>query len=86
MTDATSNAPQVRAHKPPRTEFMVYFAIIFLATLPLACLTWALAALKSGGLPDRGPVARAWRPARSWSAKSTWATAWTCASTSRGTS
>ncbi len=65
MTDATTQPPsQTRSHKPPRTEFMVYFAIIFAATLPLACLTWALAAIKSGSLTDKGPVARAWSQAR----------------------
>ena len=65
MTDVTNDAPAAaRSHKPPRTEFMVYFAIIFVATLPLACLTWALAAIKSGSLTDKGPVARAWTQAR----------------------
>ncbi len=60
LTDTVERA----AHKPPRTEFYVYFAIIFAATLPLAFLTWALAALKSRSLTDRGPVARAWSQAR----------------------
>ena len=66
MTDQTSQAPLAapRSHRPPRAEFYVYFAIIFLATLPLACLTWALHALKSGSLTDKGPVARAWSQAR----------------------
>ncbi|MBC6407557.1 MAG: protein pufQ [Rhodobacteraceae bacterium] len=64
MTDATTDAPMVRSHKPPKTEFMVYFAIIFVATLPLACLTWALAAIKSRSLTDKAPVARAWSQAR----------------------
>lgn len=64
MTDATSHAPETRSHKPPKTEFMVYFAIIFVATLPLAFFTWALAALRSGSLTDKGPVARAWSQAR----------------------
>ena len=65
MTDMTTQTPaQTRSHKPPRTEFMVYFAIIFVATLPLACLTWALAAIKSGSLTEKGPVARAWSQAR----------------------
>ncbi|TNF60454.1 MAG: protein pufQ [Rhodobacteraceae bacterium] len=65
MTDITNHVvTETRSHKPPRTEFMVYFAIIFVATLPLACLTWALAALKSGSLTDKGPVARAWSQAR----------------------
>ncbi|QBF34165.1 cytochrome PufQ [Thalassococcus sp. S3] len=65
MTDMTSNTPvEARSHKPPKTEFMVYFAIIFVATLPLATLTWALAAIKSGSFTEKGPVARAWSQAR----------------------
>jgi hypothetical protein len=63
MTDYTSNAPVTR-HKPPRTEFAIYFAIIFAATLPLAFLTWALAAIRSGSMTDRGPIKRAWSQAR----------------------
>ena len=67
MTDMTSNlateaAPKKRA--AIKTEFMVYFAIIFVATLPLACLTWALAAFKSRSFTDKGPMARAWTQAR----------------------
>jgi hypothetical protein len=69
MTDMTSNVAQDvhhSAHKKRtnKTEFMVYFAVIFLATLPLACLTWALAAFKSRSLTDKGPMARAWSQAR----------------------
>ncbi len=67
MTDLTTDAPVVSTQakrKGERTEFMVYFAIIFIATLPLATLTWALAALKSRSLTDKGPVARAWSQAR----------------------
>lgn len=66
MTDQTSDMPvaAARTRRPPRGEFYVYFGIVFLATLPLACLTWALSALKAGRLPERGPVARAWTQAR----------------------
>ena len=63
MTDMTSNTPVTR-HKPPRTEFMIYFAIIFAATLPLAFLTWALAAIRTGGMTEKGPIKRAWSQAR----------------------
>lgn len=60
MTDMTSNmateAP-ARKRNGEKTEFMVYFAIIFVATLPLACLTWALAAIKSRSFADKGPMA-----------------------------
>jgi hypothetical protein len=69
MTDQTTNAMLTETvertgSKRPTTEFYVYFAIIFAATLPLATLTWALAALKSRSLTDKGPVARAWSQAR----------------------
>jgi hypothetical protein len=63
MTDFTSDHPVAR-HKTPKSDFMVYFAIIFLATLPLATLTWALAAIRTGSLTDKGPVKRAWSQAR----------------------
>ena len=64
MSDQTSDAPIARPARTSRTEFRVYFAVIFLATLPLAALTWALALLKGGRLPERGPIARAWSQAR----------------------
>ncbi len=63
MSDMTSNSPVPARTKPPKTEFMIYFGIIFLATLPLATLTWALAAIKSGSLTDKGPIKRAWSQA-----------------------
>ena len=59
-----SNQVDPRAHRPPRVEFMIYFSVIFLATLPLASLTWLLAAIKSSGVPAKGPIARAWTQAR----------------------
>jgi hypothetical protein len=64
MTDYTSNAPVERAHKAPRTEFYVYFAIIFVAALPLAALAWALGAARRRSFAGKGPVARAWSQAR----------------------
>ncbi len=68
MSDLTTDLTQVESapsrKRGARTEFMVYFAIIFVATLPLACLTWALQAIRSGSLTDKGPVARAWSQAR----------------------
>ena len=65
MTDQTSQMPIApRARRTPKAEFTVYFTIIILATLPLAFLTWALHALKSGRLPEKGPLARAWSQAR----------------------
>ncbi|MCX7646313.1 MAG: cytochrome PufQ [Rhodobacteraceae bacterium] len=63
MADQTTDLPIART-KPPRAEFYTYFGLIFLATLPLAALTWALAAARQGRLPEKGPVARAWSQAR----------------------
>ena len=67
MTDQATDLPLFRPSRrsgPPRAEFAAYFAIIFLATLPLALLTWALTAARQLRMPDRGPVARAWSQAR----------------------
>lgn len=64
MEDEAAQAPQHHARRKGRTEFMVYFTIIFLATLPLATLTWAIHAIKSRSFTDKGPMARAWTQAR----------------------
>ncbi|WP_300038484.1 cytochrome PufQ [uncultured Roseobacter sp.] len=72
MSDMTSdmidtgadNAPQAPSRKAVKAEFMVYFAIIFVATLPLATLTWALQAIRTRSFTDKGPMARAWTQAR----------------------
>jgi hypothetical protein len=64
MTDMTSHTPVARSHKPPRAEFNVYFALIFVFALPLALIAWTLAALRGGGLTEKGPLARAWSQAR----------------------
>ena len=65
MTDFTTDAPVVRAHHaPPKREYYAYFGLIFLATLPLAILTWMLTALRRMELPEKGPIARAWTQAR----------------------
>ena len=73
MSDMTSDmmdtvdiaeAPREARRKTEKTEFMVYFAIIFIATLPLATLTWMLSAIRSRSFTDKGPMARAWSQAR----------------------
>ena len=63
MADQTTDLPIART-KPPKAEFYTYFALIFAATLPLAALTWLLAAARQGRLPEKGPLARAWSQAR----------------------
>jgi len=69
MTDFAASdingAATTRARHPaPRTEYYIYFGIIFLATLPLACLTWLLTAARRMEIPAKGPLARAWTQAR----------------------
>nr|WP_240758126.1 cytochrome PufQ [Palleronia sediminis] len=64
MTNSAAMAPAERSRSSLKTEFAIYFAIIFTATVPLACMTWALTLIRSGRLPERGPVARAWSQAR----------------------
>ena len=64
MADISSNTPITSRSKPPRAEFTFYFAIIFLAALPLAVIAWALAALRGGEMTNKGPLARAWSQAR----------------------
>ncbi|MBL3570629.1 protein pufQ [Rhodovulum sp. BSW8] len=64
MTDQTSDVHLVRAHRPPKAEFMVYFAIIFIAALPLAFIASFLAMVRQGDLKTKGPIARAWSQAR----------------------
>lgn len=63
MSDMTTNNHVHARAKPQKTEFMIYFAIIFLATLPLATITWAIGAIRSGSLTDKGPIKRAYRQA-----------------------
>ena len=69
MTDATNDIPAEGTvsrikRTAPRREYYAYFAIIFIAALPLSFLTWALAAGRQLSLPEKGPIARAWSQAR----------------------
>lgn len=72
MTDMTTEltkddaleAPRHETRRNIKAEFMVYFAIIFVATIPLAMLTWAMQAIKTRSWTDKGPFARAWTQAR----------------------
>ena len=65
MTDFTSDSPVARTHHaPPKREYYAYFTLIFLATLPLALLTWMLTAARRMEVPEKGPIARAWTQAR----------------------
>ncbi|MFK7743785.1 MAG: cytochrome PufQ [Roseobacter sp.] len=64
IEDEATDAPHTPVKRKGQTEFMFYFAIIFVATLPLATLTWAMQAIKTRSFTDKGPMARAWTQAR----------------------
>lgn len=65
MTDFTTDTPIARTRTaPPKREYYVYFTLIFVATLPLAFLTWVLSAARQMALPEKGPIAKAWTQAR----------------------
>lgn len=69
MTDVTAmNIPrtddqQVRRARE-RREYTAYFALIFLAALPLALLAWTLSALRHFRLPEVNPITSALSQAR----------------------
>ncbi len=62
--DPISTTREIVRRSPPRREYNAYFAIIFVAAIPLAILTWALSAARRLELPEKGPLARAWSQAR----------------------
>jgi len=68
MTDITDfiarNDSERTVPAPPRREYVAYFALIFLATLPLCVVTWTLTALRRFRLPEKDPVSKAWSQAR----------------------
>jgi PufQ cytochrome subunit. len=68
MTDFTSDTPVPAQGRhrvaAERREYIAYFALIFMATLPLALLTWALTAARHFRLPEKDPISRAWTQAR----------------------
>ncbi|MEM7470411.1 MAG: cytochrome PufQ [Pseudomonadota bacterium] len=66
MTDFTHETParSRRTSSVPKREYYAYFALIFVATLPLSILTWGLSAARRMELPERGPVKSAWSQAQ----------------------
>jgi hypothetical protein len=60
MSDHTAGGPVPQA-RTPRVEFRVYCTMIFLVALPFVALAWVAVALRYMGLPEEGPLDRAWR-------------------------
>jgi hypothetical protein len=68
MTDHTAMGPMAGngrvPARVPRMEFRLYFALIFALALPVGLVTWTVALVRHGHLPQLGPVARAWCDAK----------------------
>ena len=67
MTDITQHDTQdtgSRIRKAPKAEFTTYFAVIFIAALPLSCFTWLLGVARTGSLNRKNPIQSAWSQAR----------------------
>lgn len=64
MTDYTANGiPQART-KTPSIEYRIYFAIIFVLSLPWAFVSWALGlARPDADAAEKGFIGRAWHQA-----------------------
>jgi len=66
MSDMTTDghiAPSRARTAPNKREYYVYFAVIFVATLPLSILTWTLSTARRLELPEKGPIKSAWSQA-----------------------
>ena len=63
MSDQTAGGHDTHAHRTPKAEFYVYFALIFVVAIPLAVVAWVWSAMRDQRLPVHGPLARAWREA-----------------------
>ncbi len=64
MSDFTNNDIETRSNSnAAKREYGAYFAIIFLACLPLALFTWILFAARNFRLPEKDPVQAAWSQA-----------------------
>jgi len=64
MTDFTNNTQtETRGSNAAKREYGAYFAIIFMACLPLALFTWILFTARNFRLPEKDPVQAAWSQA-----------------------
>lgn len=65
MSDFINNDMDARPKNTnaAKREYGAYFAIIFLACLPLALFTWVLFVARNFRLPEKDPVQAAWSQA-----------------------
>ena len=65
MSDHTAGSSHGahHAHRTPKAEFYLYFALIFVLAVPVAMITWIKHLVTERRLPVHGPLARAWKDA-----------------------
>lgn len=66
MSDFTSDMKGMRTQTREaanRREYIAYFAVIFVVSLPVACITWALTAARHMRMPQKSPLRTAWSEA-----------------------
>ncbi len=63
MSDQTAGGVPQHAHRVPKAEFLIYFALIFVLALPVQMIAWLGGLLRHLQLPKTGPVGRAWHDA-----------------------
>lgn len=75
MTDLTSDAPITarQRYKQQKNEYYAYFALIFLASLPICLAIWIASLFRLTKHTDQGPVRLAWTQARTVAPKIFWA-------------
>ena len=66
MSDQTAAETVVHhAQRTPKTEFYIYFTLIFVVAIPIAIVNWVFRLIADRRRPAQGPLARAWREAGS---------------------
>jgi hypothetical protein len=65
-------APDRRRNQMSRGEYSFYFALIFVAALPICSLQWLFTALRAGAA-QKDPVRRAWSEAQTITPRIFWA-------------
>jgi PufQ cytochrome subunit len=64
MSDFTASGDLHQVKRVSRTEFGIYFTLIFALALPLHLVGWTYQALRHLRLPNRNPLMRAGLDAR----------------------
>ena len=64
MSDYSANGDLHHVKRVPKTEFLVYFALIFCLALLPHVVGWTYQAIRLAKLPRLSPVVRAWKDAQ----------------------